>query len=181
MISDGKVIDSIQDSRVRNYWKTGFERASSGKLDSWAAPLAAIQHSLGRYSVLPPSNLVSNVGHDSFDTHTLAIASHMNLDFNLGTNSSQLSIADRSSVSLEIDKAIERDVYKISGRNSFSYFGMKFFDWLRFPRNKRKFDLAKRLSMCELVNPDPSTPEDRTSHLGRKLNFDFDSRMPPTN
>lgn len=181
LISDGKVIDSIPDSRVRNYWKTGFERASSGKLDSWAAPLAAIQHSLGKYSVLPPSNLVSNVGRDSFATHTLANASHMNLDVNLGTNSFQFSITDRSSVSVKIDNAIEKSVYKISWRNSFSYIGTKFFDWIRFPKNARKFDLAKRLSMCELVNPDPATPEDRTSHLGRKLNFDSDSRMPPTN
>jgi hypothetical protein len=54
---------------------------------------------------------------------------------------------------------------------------MKFFDWLRFPRNERKFDLAKRLSMCELVNPDPSTPEDRTSGPDKKLNFDSFNRI----
>ena len=29
LISDGKFVDSIPDSKVRNYWKTGFKRASS--------------------------------------------------------------------------------------------------------------------------------------------------------
>jgi hypothetical protein len=181
LISDGKFVNSIADSKVRNYWKTGFERASSGKLDSWAAPLAAIQHSFKKYSVLPPLNLVSNVGWDSHATHTLANASHMNLDFNSEVNNFHFSTVDRSSISRKIDGAIERNVYKIGTRNIFSYFAMQIFDWVRFPKKMRGFNLAKRLSRCEPVDLDLSTLEDRTSHLDKRLNFDFDSKRPPTN
>lgn len=152
LISDGKVINSIQETRVRNYWKTGFQRASSGKLDSWAAPLAAIQHSLRKYSLLPSTNLVSNLGQDVYATHTLTNAAHLNLDICIEAGVNEFSIANRQSISRMIDSAIEIEIYGISSKNSGSQVFMHLFDWARFPRRNRKSSLASRLSVCESPN-----------------------------
>jgi hypothetical protein len=67
--SNSQVMPSI--SPVKNFWSYGVKRVLSGKVDTWDIPLARYMVTTGTYSVLPPVNLVSNVGNDNFATHTL--------------------------------------------------------------------------------------------------------------
>ena len=53
------------------YWYVGKKRALLGISDAWDTPLAAGMWSKGFYSMIPPVNLVSNLGFDSAATHTL--------------------------------------------------------------------------------------------------------------
>jgi hypothetical protein len=62
---------------VRNYWASGQYRARLGYMNSWAVPLAAAMRAGNFFCILPPANLVSNVGTDSSATHTIKISANM--------------------------------------------------------------------------------------------------------
>ena len=53
-----------------NFWYVGSSRAKSGEIDTWDIPLAFAQWSQSKFSIIPPVNLVTNVGFDSEGTHT---------------------------------------------------------------------------------------------------------------
>lgn len=53
-----------------NFWKVGAIRAKVGMVDAWDIPLAYFQWKHSKFSVIPPVNLVTNVGFDSAATHT---------------------------------------------------------------------------------------------------------------
>jgi hypothetical protein len=51
------------------YWQEGSRRALDGFVDVWDTPLVNYLYTNEKFSLLPKSNLVSNVGNDSFATH----------------------------------------------------------------------------------------------------------------
>lgn len=51
------------------YWQEGARRAYEGFVDVWDTPLVHYLHSNGKFALLPPVNLVMNVGNDSAATH----------------------------------------------------------------------------------------------------------------
>ncbi len=53
-----------------NFWRVGANRAKQGMVDAWDIPLAYFQWRQSKFSVIPPVNLVTNVGFDSAATHT---------------------------------------------------------------------------------------------------------------
>lgn len=53
------------------FWEAGARRAFQGFVDAWDTPLAFVLRMNGWYTILPGSNLVSNVGNDFAATHTL--------------------------------------------------------------------------------------------------------------
>ena len=57
-------------NRKYNFWFIGSSRAKKGVIDAWDVPLAFAQWSRRKLSVIPPVNLVSNVGFDTHATHT---------------------------------------------------------------------------------------------------------------
>ena len=54
-----------------NFWSYGTRRVLRGQVDTWDIPLALFMFESSTFSILPPVNLVSNVGVDAFATHTL--------------------------------------------------------------------------------------------------------------
>lgn len=70
----GLVPDTTGGSTLRRsdaaYWKSGHLRAARGFVDSWAMPITAVAIFSGRVGVLPPHNLVTNVGNDARATRT---------------------------------------------------------------------------------------------------------------
>jgi len=135
---------------VRNYWKTGLRRSRIGKLDSWAAPLAAIQHSMSRYTVIPPTNLVANVGNDSVAIHTLMASWHMGKSVSSGLTNYTFATDDREKVSEINDLVLETKVYEISFKNRYSLVLMLLLDEFRFPRKNRLPSLKSRMAAIEL-------------------------------
>ena len=57
-------------NRRYNFWFIGSSRAKKGVIDAWDVPLAFAQWSRRKMSVIPPVNLVTNVGFDTHATHT---------------------------------------------------------------------------------------------------------------
>ena len=105
--------------RVRNFLRIGRLRSSSGKVDSWAIPLAVTIHSLGKYCVLPPTNLVSNLGVDLVAVHT----KHSIIDASQTTQALlpnfYFSSQERTEKTRKIDAYIEKSLYGISMRHIF--------------------------------------------------------------
>ena len=143
----GKGLDDMSSSRkVRSFWKTAHKRATSGKTDSWAAPLAAVQHANSKFTVVPHCNLVSNIGNDESASHTSAGSAHMNLVIPSKKILFQFSSQNRHEVSNVTDSYLETFVYKITWVNIFSYSAMILFDWLKFPKRKRNKPLSSEIS-----------------------------------
>lgn len=62
----------VQSPSERRYWKLRFESVASGRVDTWDYQLAFMQISHRLLSVIPSTNLVSNIGFGPDATHTLS-------------------------------------------------------------------------------------------------------------
>ena len=58
-------------TRERNYWRRVFDSVYSKNPNSWAYPWTLFNWYMNRFSIIPYTNLVSNVGFDSAATHTV--------------------------------------------------------------------------------------------------------------
>ncbi len=125
--------------RVKNFWLTGAKRCRLGLIDAWDIPLAYFMRGNSKFSVVPPRNLVSNIGFSNLATHT-----NFN-EFPLGLELENLHTDFESYASAKFDlnysekysKALEEKVYKISIKNSLSLLASKF----DFLVKKQKFAL----------------------------------------
>lgn len=61
-------IKSIQYEQI--YWHEGARRAYQGYVDVWDTALVAVINRGSYFALLPPANLISNIGNDSVATHT---------------------------------------------------------------------------------------------------------------
>lgn len=66
-------LDRIKGLRRRGFLKTGYKRAEEGFTDAWDTPLAAIMIARDMRCLVPPVNLVTNIGYDEYATHTTEI------------------------------------------------------------------------------------------------------------
>jgi hypothetical protein len=104
---------------VRNFWYYGTKRVLSGLVDTWDIPLAYYMLSNGKKSVLPPVNLVSNIGNDSFATHTFESESQL---FQNTESSSEMPPVDLLELNRGIGKVnqlLEKNVFRIKLRHAF--------------------------------------------------------------
>jgi hypothetical protein len=53
------------------FWLLGSLRVFRGGVDTWDIPIALYMKNKSKHSLLPPNNLVSNVGADNFASHTV--------------------------------------------------------------------------------------------------------------
>lgn len=126
------------------FWSTGKRRALKGYINSWAIPLAASQHALGRVSVLPNVNLVANVGDDIFSTHSNIKDWHLNKSIYSWVKSTS-EISKGFFANDNCDREIEKYVYRMKSYSLMKYFFNLFFDKYRFRKTKSS-DLNKLLS-----------------------------------
>jgi len=54
----------------RSFWAIGARKALTGKIDTWDIPIARFMNSTSKLCLLPPCNLVSNIGFDEHASHT---------------------------------------------------------------------------------------------------------------
>lgn len=57
-------------SPARNFWAMGTNYVIRGTVDTWDIPLAFLMRQQELLTILPPNNLVANLGNDLFATHT---------------------------------------------------------------------------------------------------------------
>jgi hypothetical protein len=134
-----------------NFWQTGARRAQSGLVDAWDIPLANAQYKNLKYAVIPPVNLVTNVGFDQEATHTSGAkfpldhpTDDLPEDFQLPEN-----------VSIEnariYDKYLEKQLFQIKFHHSFLGIYGPILDFFK-PKRQSRGSLSKRIS--DITSPE---------------------------
>jgi hypothetical protein len=133
--------------RVKQFWEIGFARAINGGLDSWAVPYASQMLSRQKLCLLPPVNLVSNIGVDDYASHTRESAWHTG--WNLGDLRNFPNFSDNWYLDSKLricsrqNRLLEREIYRIRFRHVFIKIYSRLFDSFRF---ERRSGLLSRLS-----------------------------------
>lgn len=140
--------------RVRNlldsnylFWAIGANRALCGKIDAWDIPLAFEFKSQKKLSLLPPVNLVSNIGDDKFATNTILSSEFMHQKLEVLDNDYEFSNKPKSKKRLEYDILLEKKVFKVRKRHIGLPYYSFLFDFIRFPKSDRKTPLNERLQI----------------------------------
>ncbi len=138
--------------KVKNFWLTGATRCRNGTIDAWDIPLAYYMRSNTKFSVIPPRNLVSNLGFTSYATHTHQQHYPLGLPVEDLANDFEITYSSKISAvnSEQYTKTLEDKVYKITFRNSFSFFFSRFDQILK--RHKFKAGLRQRLANVQDVD-----------------------------
>lgn len=130
-------------SRVeKRYWSAGRNRALTGITDVWDTVLVFAMLRDGKRALLPPVNLVINVGNDEFATHT-------------GNDSIWISRPAKpfvepirlSSDSYELEKWVYKNVFHISSRHLITTRITQILDLLHLKKRKFKSNLALRINL----------------------------------
>jgi GR25 family glycosyltransferase involved in LPS biosynthesis len=96
------------------FWFLGALRVFRGKVDTWDIPLALYMKNYSRSSLLPPSNLVSNVGADDFANHTFV--DNFPIGIPIGVLDSY-KIDCSQKTSKQYDRQLRKSVYQIRFRH----------------------------------------------------------------
>ena len=148
--SDEKVATSFFSART-NFWKVGALRAKNGVVDAWDIPLAYFQWSNSKFSVIPPVNLVTNVGFDSEATHTSGGNYPLNHPIMELPQSFQFEEFPDISIAHEYDRDLERELFGIKWHHFFLIFYRRFIDQIR-TQNKKLGSLQERLNSVIIPN-----------------------------
>jgi hypothetical protein len=142
-------LPKLLDSRYL-YWAVGANRALSGKVDTWDTPLAFEFIKQGKLCLLPPVNLVSNTGNDAVSTNTKLLNNTMNLEIkNIGINC-VLMVKPNQLFVKRYNSLLEKNVFKIKKRHILLPYYSFVFDFIRFPRQKRRQPLNERTDWAKI-------------------------------
>ena len=142
--SDEKEATSFFSARA-NFWKVGAFRAKIGMVDAWDMPLAYFQWSNSKFSVIPPVNLVTNVGFDSAATHTSGEHYPLSHPIMELPQSFQFEKVPDISSAHEYDRDLERELFGIKWHHSFLTMYRSLIDKVR-NQNMRLGSLEERLN-----------------------------------
>lgn len=109
-------------SYVSNFWNGGTLKILSTVTDTWDILIAKYMKDNFLITVLPPKNLVSNLGADKYSTHTIFHTFPMGFPIQ---SLSEASLKTMQKNSIEInqnDKFLEKNVFMIRPRHWFSLF-----------------------------------------------------------
>ena len=96
----------------RIYWNHGSRRAYSGWKDVWDTILLQQMIANNKYAVLPHEPLITNVGNDSFATHTTESTPWLHLNFGIFNAPQNPPV-----LSISADKWLRSKFYKIATRH----------------------------------------------------------------
>jgi hypothetical protein len=131
------------------FWAIGGNRALSGKVDTWDTPLAFEFWQQNKLCLMPPVNLVSNVGDDDVSTNTKLSNDTMKLSIH--TLGKEYNIADKVDKNFvkSYNSLLEEKVFKIKKRHILLPYFSFFYDHIKFPRSKRRLPLNTRVDWLE--------------------------------
>ena len=116
------------------FWNTGKKRALMSRIDAWDIPLASGMRSMGYASLVPPVNLVTNIGFDANASHTSELRWPINLD-RATLLPSSISLDQSKIAKAENDELMRSKIFRISSMNIFTGVVAIVWDWIRF-RNR---------------------------------------------
>lgn len=126
------------------YWKTGKKRALLGRTKVWDVPLAGAMFNGNFYCAIPPTNMIKNIGHDSFASNTQREQWPLNLpteDRNLDFETITITEENRD----QLEREMRKKVFNFGCRYALSSLFWNFFDFLRW-RKTVNIGLSKRVS-----------------------------------
>jgi hypothetical protein len=121
---------SIHKFQRMKYWNVGKRRALLGQIEAWDIPLASEMYKTSFYTLLPPTNLVRNVGFDEFAEHTIESIWPLNLPITHLPNAQSCELDEKFLVNLNCE--FEREIFKIQVHHAFTWVIHRFFDRFRF-------------------------------------------------
>lgn len=137
----------LSNSSVWNFWQAGSTRVWQGFVDTWDLLVAYSMIRQGKFCLLPPVNLVSNVGNDSYSTHTNDDS--FPIDFPIAAIDAKL--IDFSKIRLSPDKKankfLEKRVFRIKRRHKL----LGQYLWLANSRIPRKYKNGSFISRLDSV------------------------------
>lgn len=137
-----------------SYWSVGRRRALTGKVDAWDIPLVLPMWEKNKLCVLPPRNLVSNVGADSHSTHTASPEWPLMQQIEkIRITDEKYTLANLSDARLS-DDLLNSEFYKVRLRHFFLPVYAPIIDFFR--QEKFSESLVKRIDSVEIPkNRDP--------------------------
>jgi hypothetical protein len=136
-------------SPKRSYWAIGARRALSGRVDTWDIPIARYMISNAKLCLIPPCNLVSNVGFDQNASHTALNVFPLDVPTReLDCKDLALEIPTFSNI-CDYDSKLEKYVFLISPKRILSLpIGL-----IRLSRMSKSNSLLLRLASSEATVP----------------------------
>jgi hypothetical protein len=127
----------LVDKRIKNFWKIGWKRVSKGYLDTWDLPIATGMLFSGKLCMLPPVNLTSNVGVDSYSSNTITSSFPMKLAIRCAPLEIEFNIEPQRDGITKINRQFEKHIYFIRNRHLFTPI-IRYLDPIRFMGKKKK-------------------------------------------
>jgi hypothetical protein len=153
MLKDKKVSMSNLLNRRWLFWSVGANRALEGKVDTWDIPLAFEFWRLKKFCIIPPVNLISNIGDDEFSTHTTSDNSALRQNIQvLPADFQYMGFGDFEQIKLYNSK-LEESIFKVKNRHILLPYYSKLLDWFRFPSKHRKSPLRLRINRDDFKAP----------------------------
>jgi hypothetical protein len=134
---------SLKDIKKLLYWDIGRTRSLLGQIEAWDIPLASEMYKTSFYALMPPYNLVRNIGFDEFASHTSKSMWPLDLQIKNFPNSSQTILESGSLIDLNLH--FETDIFRIRPHHLVSWVVHKMTDRFRF--KKRKVTLFHRIQL----------------------------------
>jgi hypothetical protein len=107
-------------NKVYNYWFLGAVRTKLGRIDTWDISLAYAMRVLGKLCMIPPVNLVSNIGNDEFASHTNSDDFPLNLPTH-EIDFTKFSFTKNFENIAEVNFKLENILFNISRKHQFSF------------------------------------------------------------
>jgi hypothetical protein len=133
-----------------NYWYIGSERAKRGQIDTWDLPFVNAQLRSKKFSIIPPVNLVTNLGFDEHAAHTTGNSYPLNhptsplpVDWALSSSPDHLNAR-------AYDEFLDRELYKMRWFHKFLRIYAPFFTAFRMAKLNTRASLPMRLSKVKI-------------------------------
>jgi hypothetical protein len=150
LLADKKIPGLLSFDLVTKFWSVGGNRVLKGLVDTWDIPLAGEMKRLKKYSVLPPVNLVSNIGNDLAASHTSNSAFPMGLPLCEIELLLDFDSTDREAITKKIDALLESRVFKVRRRHVLLPIWSRLTDRKKFAKSPNRAPLSERVAAVVL-------------------------------
>jgi hypothetical protein len=131
---------------TQSFLAAGKFRAQDGRIDAWDLPLASYMFNQNRLCILPPVNLVSNIGSDDMATHTVDSTWPLFLETKHLLVTELEIPEDVKRLTYKEEKLIRSRIYKVRKRHIFSGILVRLLDLIRKLEPKFNETLETRLN-----------------------------------
>lgn len=136
-----------------NFFRIGALRTLNGLIDTWDLPLAFEMRKKRAHCVLPPVNLVSNVGTDNLAEHTKKVEHPLHLPIRRLDQGLCWNYNGRSQKVRRINKSLEKKVFKIKRKHIF----LPLYAYIQDSKNKKntgkEIKLLNKLKLITIPSP----------------------------